>query len=112
MVPARRCYTSVTTIALLHEKFDGLLISIRGDQQWPPRSYNLAPCDFFLWGFIKSLVYVNKLRSLLDLKQEIQRVINELDGQVCENVICNFMNKVTACRASREGQMHDIVFHT
>lgn len=32
------CYTSRTTIALLREQFDGQLISLRGDQQWLPRS--------------------------------------------------------------------------
>ncbi|KAL4125925.1 hypothetical protein QTP88_010162 [Uroleucon formosanum] len=31
------CHTSGTTIALIREKFDGRLISILGDQQWPPR---------------------------------------------------------------------------
>ena len=27
---------------------------------WPPRSCDLTPLDFFLWGHIKSLVYANK----------------------------------------------------
>jgi hypothetical protein len=66
------CYTSGTTIALIREKFDGRIISIRGDQQWPPRSCDLTPCDFFLWGYIKSLVYANKPQTLFDLKQEIK----------------------------------------
>ena len=25
---------------------------------WPPRSPDLTPCDFFLWGYIKDRVYV------------------------------------------------------
>lgn len=54
------CHTSGTTIALLCETFDGRLISLRGDQQWPPRSRDLTPCDFFIWGFIISLIYTNK----------------------------------------------------
>ncbi|CAI6373586.1 unnamed protein product [Macrosiphum euphorbiae] len=65
------CRISGTTISLLCEQFDGRLISIRGNQQWPPRSCDLTPCDFFLWGYIKSLVYANKRRTLLDLKQEV-----------------------------------------
>jgi len=54
------CHTSGATIALIREKFDGRFISIRGDQQWPQKSCDLTPCDFFLWGNIKSLVYANK----------------------------------------------------
>lgn len=52
--------TVETTIALLREQFDGrLMMTLRDDQQWSPKSCDLNPCDFFLWGFIKSLVYTN-----------------------------------------------------
>ena len=26
--------------------------------RWPPRSQDLTPCDFFLWGFVKDTVFV------------------------------------------------------
>ena len=42
------CHTSNATIALLHQKFPGLVISRRGDVNWPPRSCDLTPLDFFL----------------------------------------------------------------
>lgn len=42
------CHTSRDTIALLREKFPGRLISLRGDQCWPPRSCDLTPCDIFM----------------------------------------------------------------
>jgi hypothetical protein len=32
---------------------------------WPPRSPDLTPCDFFLWGYIKDLVYVPPLPRTL-----------------------------------------------
>ena len=25
---------------------------------WPPKSHDLAPCDFFLWGYVKDHVFV------------------------------------------------------
>jgi hypothetical protein len=28
---------------------------------WPPRSPDLTPCNFFLWGFVKDSVYVPPL---------------------------------------------------
>ena len=43
--------------------------------EWPPRSCDLTPLDFFLWGHIKSLVYANKPETLGDLKDNIQREI-------------------------------------
>jgi hypothetical protein len=35
---------------LLREKIPGYFISRNGDQNWPQRSWDLTPCDFFLWG--------------------------------------------------------------
>jgi hypothetical protein len=35
-------------------------------QFWPPRSPDLTPCDFFLWGFVKEAVYVPSLLTTLD----------------------------------------------
>ncbi len=34
----------------LNEKFPGKWIGRRGPIKWPPRSSDLAPCDYFLWG--------------------------------------------------------------
>ena len=41
------CHTSRETIALLNEKFPQKIISLRGNQEWPARSCDLTPCDFF-----------------------------------------------------------------
>lgn len=41
-------HTSKASIAVLREHFPLPLISIRGDLEWPARSPDLAPCDFFL----------------------------------------------------------------
>jgi len=44
------CFSSRETITLLREKFPNRLISLRGDQSYPPRSCDLTPYDFFLIG--------------------------------------------------------------
>ncbi|GFV32773.1 uncharacterized protein TNCV_3312541 [Trichonephila clavipes] len=38
---------------------------------WPPRSPDLNPCDFWLWGYLKNLVYRGRLIILADLKDSI-----------------------------------------
>ena len=40
-------HTSRASMAVLREHFPERLISIRGDLEWPARSPDLAPCDFF-----------------------------------------------------------------
>lgn len=105
------CHTTRETTELLRQKFHGRLISRNGDQNWPPRSCDLTPCDFFLWGFVKSKVYATKIRTITELKAEIRRVIDEIELQSCENVIKNFVKRVQECQKSRGGHLSNIVFH-
>ncbi|KYN44692.1 hypothetical protein ALC56_00687, partial [Trachymyrmex septentrionalis] len=56
----------------------------------PPRSCDLTPLDFFLWGYLKSQVYVNKPTTTRALKEEIQRCINEIQPHLCKMVMENF----------------------
>ena len=43
-----------------------------GPHAWPPRSPDLTPLDFFLWGYVKDRVYATPVRDLDHLKQKIQ----------------------------------------
>ncbi|GFV40335.1 uncharacterized protein TNCV_4900541 [Trichonephila clavipes] len=45
------------TIDLFKDTFGDRLISRFGPVNWPPRSCDLTPLDYFLWGYVKSLVY-------------------------------------------------------
>ncbi|GFV78724.1 hypothetical protein TNCV_3168251 [Trichonephila clavipes] len=51
------CHTARATIDLLKDTFGDRLISRFGPVNWPPRSCDLTPLDYFLWGYVKSLVY-------------------------------------------------------
>lgn len=106
------CHTARETIQLLHQSFPGRVISRFGDQNWPPRSCDLTPLDFFLWGFLKSMVYANKPTTTQALKEEIGRCINEIPQHLCKKVIENFIKRSRVCQQSRGGHLHDILFHT
>ncbi|GFU13538.1 uncharacterized protein TNCV_938241 [Trichonephila clavipes] len=56
------------TIDLLKDTLGDRLISRFGPVNWPPRSCDLTPLDYFLWGFVKSLVYADKPQRLDHLK--------------------------------------------
>ena len=34
------------------------IISARTEFEWPPRSPDLTPCDFFLWGYVKEVTHI------------------------------------------------------
>ena len=56
------CHTAIEQIQLLDETFPCHVRSIFGDQNWPPRS--------FLWGYLKSKVYGNKLTTTRALQKQ------------------------------------------
>ncbi|GFU65254.1 transposable element Tc3 transposase [Trichonephila clavipes] len=71
------CHTARATIDLLNNTFGDRLISRFGPVNWPPRSCDLTPLDYFLWDYVKSLVYADKPQTLDQLEDNICHVIAE-----------------------------------
>ncbi|GFW91168.1 uncharacterized protein TNCV_1808891 [Trichonephila clavipes] len=86
------------------------LISRFGPVNWPPRSCDLTPLDYFLWGYVKSLVYGDKPQTLDHLEDNIRRVIADIRPQMLEKVIENWTSRLDYIRASRGSPMPEIIF--
>jgi hypothetical protein len=54
---------------------------------WPSRSPGLSPMDFFLWGYIKSLVYTSTITNLHELKTRIRNAFNQVTVQMRHKAI-------------------------
>ena len=76
------------------------------------RSCDLTLLDFFLWGHIKSLVYASKPATLDDLKDNIQREIDNVPVEMCARVVKNWVQIIDLCKRARGGHMADIEFHS
>ena len=63
-------------------------IGRRGPVEWPARSPDLTPMDFFLWGVLKDMVYSEKPKSIDNLKQIIREKIQLVnsDKDLCKKV--------------------------
>ncbi|GFW99245.1 uncharacterized protein TNCV_3010131 [Trichonephila clavipes] len=101
------CHTARATIDLLKDTFGDRLISRFGPVNWPPRSCDLTPLDYFLWGYVKSLVYADKPQTLDHLKDNIRRVIADIRPQMLEKVIENWTSRLDYIRGS---PMPEIIF--
>ncbi|GFU57095.1 putative LOC100569746 [Trichonephila clavipes] len=104
------CHTARATIDLLKDTFGDRLISRFGPVNWPPRSCDLTPLDYFLWGYVKSLVYADKPQTLDHLEDNIRRVIADIRPQMLEKVIENWTSRLDYIRASRDSHMPEIIF--
>ncbi|GFX33700.1 putative transposable element [Trichonephila clavipes] len=104
------CHTTRATIDLLKDTFDDRLISRFGPVIWPPRSCDLTPLDNFLWSYVNSFVYADKLQTLDHLNDNIRRVIADIRPQMLEKVIENWTSRLDYIRASRGSLMPEIIF--
>jgi hypothetical protein len=60
----------------------GSLIALNTDFEWPPRSPDLTPLDFYLWGVLKYKVYQHPTRTIAELKQRIEEAVQEITEEV------------------------------
>ena len=105
------CHTTRPIMALLREKFPGRIISRFGDINWPARSCDMTPLDFFLWGYAKDRVYVDNPQTLEHLRTNIRRVMAEIPPEMCKKVVENYLKRIDCCIKSRGGHLNDILFH-
>ncbi|GFX14225.1 uncharacterized protein TNCV_1767191 [Trichonephila clavipes] len=95
------CHTARATIDLLKDTFGDRLISRFGPVNWPPRSCDLTPLDYILWGYVKSLVYADKPQTLDHLEDNIHRVIANIRPQMLEKVIENWTSRLTTSEPAK-----------
>lgn len=67
--------------------------------RWPPRSPDLTPSDYFLWGYIKSKVYHNEnpVANLNELKNRIGHAFREVPLDMVARAIDNYPIRLQAC---------------
>lgn len=72
---------------------------------WPPRSPDLNPCDFFLWGHLKEVVYNPLPKTLDELKANLEREIKKISPETLKNVFSNFKKRCEFVISSNGGHI-------
>ena len=75
----------------------GRWIGRRGAIEWSPRSCDLTPCDFFLWGFLKDKVYKRNPQTLPQLQAAIQEEVRAVSPEVCRKVCGSVSRRLQTC---------------
>lgn len=70
-----------------------------GPIAWPPRSPDLNPCDFFLWGYCKSLVYAEPINTIEELRERITDAFETIrnTNQIFDRVNTSMYRRLEAC---------------
>ena len=87
-------HTSHASMAEVQSFFGDRVIS-KG--LWPPRSPNLTPPHYFLWGYLKGRVYQNKSRTIDTLKSNITEEIQAVTADVLARAFQNTARRVQSC---------------
>ena len=101
------CHTADATFDVLRPVFEDCIFSHRANVVWPPRSCDLAPLDYYLWGAVKDKCYA----AIDALKFNISEAIGEIQLHTITNVLKNLTDRVGYCMASRGSHLNEIMFH-
>nr|CAI5818536.1 unnamed protein product [Callosobruchus analis] len=85
----------------LHEHYPGKWIGRGADApiQSPPRSPDLTPCDFFLWGAIADKVYKERIDTEQQLWNRIVTAVRQLQNvDSLRRMQFNFLRRINLCR--------------
>ena len=83
----------------LNATFPNRVIGLQHDIEWPPRSPDLTPCDFFLWGYLKNKVFTTPPANLATLRQRIIDEVDDLRRQpdIVRNAMREMHKRATLC---------------
>lgn len=83
----------------LNEVYPNRWIGRGGPRAWPPRSPDMTPLYYFLWGHLKTMVYGREINTR---EQLIQRIIDACDEirnnpNVIRKAVLNLMKRADKC---------------
>jgi len=88
-------HTAIVTKNLLRREFtEQRIIGLHFPQSWPPRSPDINPCDFFLWGYLKDRIFTKTLNNLDELKATITTEIEFISSETLNNVFNNLFDRL------------------
>ena len=104
-------HTAEATLYVLRPVFENCIISRRADAVWPPRSCDLTPFDYYLWGAVKDKCCADYPETIEALKDNIRDAIGEIQLHTIDNVLQNWTGRVGYYMAGRGSHLNKIIFY-
>lgn len=97
--------------AHLNQRFPGRWIGRAGPVAWPPRSPDLTPPDFFLWGAMEALVYSTPVEDVDDLMARVMLAGEEIRHSpgVFERMRENWQRRIDLCVEQGGGHFQQLM---
>ncbi|KZC04632.1 hypothetical protein WN55_00707, partial [Dufourea novaeangliae] len=82
---------------VLDRQFPNRWIGRGGEFLWPPRSRDLTPLDYFLWGILKDTMYPEPTTTLENMKARIRVACSMLDAETIQSAVSSLINRLHQC---------------
>lgn len=79
------------------ENFPARWIGRLGPVAWPPRSPDLTPMDYFLWGFVKYDVYGTEATTKENMMERIRESFRRITPEMLRQVRNSFIKRINLC---------------
>lgn len=93
----------------LADNFANNWIANQGPNRWPPRSPDLTPMDFFLWGRLKDLIFKHPINSRQDLQVAVLRSFESLTPIELMNSARHVQTRCRLCVRERGRQFEHLI---
>lgn len=102
-------HNSRLTRSNLNGQFGTQWIGTHGPTKWPPRSPDLTPLDYFLWGYLKDEVYKNNYNNVQELKMELTRILSNIHPRKIMAATCSVQKRVNLCIRENGGHFEQFI---
>ena len=94
----------------LNHNYPHRWIGRNGPIAWPPRSPDLTPLDFYLWGHLKDLVYSAEIQTREQLVQRIEDAAIVIRQQLQEiNMAAEVRKRLQRCLIENGGHIENLL---
>lgn len=93
----------------LNHVFPGKWIGRRGAIEWPARSPDLSPLDYYFWGYLKDQVYRTKPRDLVELRLRIEQESARIPVEAINNALSAFYHRLGYCQEAEGKQFEHLL---
>lgn len=90
-------HNAVRVREFLNETFPNKWIGNRGVVEWPARSPDLSPLDYFLWGTIKNVIYKQQFQNVDELRNNLLAAFERIPRRNIERAINNMRKRARLC---------------
>ena len=93
----------------LNTHYNGRWIGRGGPVAWPPCSPDLTSPDFYLWGFLKNVVFAERPTTREDMQDRITRACAAIPRQTLLRTVRNFQRRVNLCLQANGGHFEHLL---